>query len=111
MNCWCQAELDWMDEKFNVFQSLVFYYLQIKKFIPTISEFFTKDWILPVESYPYGVLLANTDYITWQSEYEYFNLCTWPFFVMWVGQLWLDKVCFQVDFNFSMILNAEDHGW
>jgi hypothetical protein len=57
-----------MGDKLNVFESLVFYYLQIKKFIPTISEFFTKDWILPVESYHYGVLLANTDYITWQSE-------------------------------------------
>ncbi len=69
LSYWCQAGLDWHGEKLSLIQSLVFYYLQVKKFIPTISSFFTKDWVLPVESYQYGVLLANTDFLTWQSEY------------------------------------------
>jgi hypothetical protein len=75
MNCWCHAGLDWMEDELNVFQSLVFYYLQTRKFIPTISDFFTKNRILFVESYNYGVLLANTDFITYQSEYyNLFNI-------------------------------------
>jgi hypothetical protein len=70
MNAWLHAGLGCFDDRAHIFQSLVFYYLQMKKFIPSISTFFNKDKILPVESYDYGVLLSDSDCITYQSTVQ-----------------------------------------
>lgn len=69
LNYWFKYGFGWIGDKSHLLQSLVIFYLQSHKYLPTVKSLFEKS-NLKIESYDsYGINLANSKTITYRGKF------------------------------------------